>query len=102
MENDILIDGVIVYTKEDKLKWDVYDQRDLISEYKCKMVISKSKELQIRFYCNYKNMHQSGINFAIQTGSDKITNYKYMSSSDFDFNSRFKELSDLINKKLKR
>jgi len=102
MEKDILMDGIILYTKDDELKWEVYNEKDLISEYKTKTMISNSKELQIRFYCNYKDMKKSAIEVNIQSEPNRITTYAYMLSTDFHTGNRFKELSDLINNKLKR
>jgi len=103
MENDIILDGIILYTTKDKLKWKVFNEYELVSEYMTTLPISNSKKIQIRFFCNYKNMNVSGIDISIFIKNEnRISSFKYISYSDFSFNNRFKELSDLINKKLKR
>jgi len=100
MENDILLEGIIEYTKDKKLKWEIYHEQNLISEYKCKYPIIGNKSIFIRFYCNYKNMKLSGLDVSISY-SNRISTYKYMSSSDFKHN-RLEELSKLVIKQLNK
>lgn len=101
MENDILIDGIIDYTKDGKLKWNIRHETKLSTDYSCSLQISGIKEIQITFYYDYKIIGKSRLSISIKMEKNRLRNYKYITSEMLKTN-RFKELSDLINKQLKR
>ena len=61
MENDIILDGIILYTTKDKLKWKVFNEYELVSEYMTTLPISNSKKIQIRFLSNMLNFSKWSI-----------------------------------------
>lgn len=101
IDNDILIDGIINYTKNGKLEWTISYERDLATDFKAALKISKIKEIDIKFHCNYRDINKSGISIFILIEPNRSRNYKYLTVENLKAN-RFLELSKLINKQLKR
>lgn len=96
MENDILFEGIIQYTKKKKLKWKSFSKNDSILIYRSVLRISNIKEIQIEFLMNKENEFKSSISIDILTEINKLRPYKFITLFDLKSN-RFKELLDIIN-----
>lgn len=98
MENDILLDGIVEYTKNGNLKWGIYEKYEFGVLYKSYINITDGKKIEFDFRVNKKSNNTS-ISIGILT-KDKIRHYKYLTNVDLTKN-RFAELNNIIQKMIK-
>jgi hypothetical protein len=98
MENDILLEGIIRYTEQDKLKWLKLSKLNENDRYLSNYKISNVKEITFLFNYNI-NENKSTLSISILISSDRLRQYKYLTSNSLKIN-RFSELNNIIGKKI--
>lgn len=96
MENDILLDGIVEYTKNGNLKWNIYEKYEFGVLYKSYINITDDKKIEFDFRVNNKRSNNTSISIGILT-KDRIRHYKYLTNTDLTIN-RFGELNNIIQK----
>lgn len=94
IENDILLEGIIKYTKENKLIW----SKNIIGFYSTIFKIeNSSKYIHIGFSCKDSKNFNTGsyIDISIKISKNRIRTYKYINYNKIRKDS-FLELFNLI------
>lgn len=97
MENDILLEGIIQYTKKNKLKWHLFNENKLNLIYRSSLPISNIKRIQLEFKMSKENDFKSSMSVDILINKNRLRTYKFITLFDLRKN-RFEELFNLIEK----
>jgi hypothetical protein len=107
MEKDIILDGIIKYTKDKKVNWMIFYDGEYTTEYRCNIKIQGNKYINIEFSYDFKNINSSIIRIYISKGSYNLSSpveykKKYIDIDSNGRTARLKELVDIITgKKIK-
>jgi len=93
--DEILIKGIIEYTKYNKINWVLYYDTSSKLVYKTIYFYTNNKYIDIRLYYDKKNKYSIDISLSI--GPNRIREYKFISNNKY--NNLLKHLLSMIKDK---